>query len=84
MPSPTLQNLPPPTPLHASAFCVAQNVQERMLRQCIERLRPHSHKTTYVRNYTSVAVHLIPDNLDFVYVDARHDFCGEGADLEQP
>ena len=45
------------------------------------RLADFSHKTVFVRNYTSVAVHLVPDNLDFVYVDARHDFCGEGADL---
>ncbi|PNH09787.1 hypothetical protein TSOC_003561, partial [Tetrabaena socialis] len=36
----------------------------------------------FLRNYTSEAVGLIPGLVDFVYVDARHDYCGVTEDLE--
>ena len=33
--------------------------------------------------YTSMASELIPDNsLDYIYIDARHDYCGVMDDLE--
>ena len=87
---------PPPNPLPYRYYLVdlwaqqtnyhdlanaAQHVHDNFLNDTITILQPFQHKTVLIRNYTSMAVHLIPDNLDFVYVDARHDFCGEGADL---
>jgi hypothetical protein len=38
-------------------------------------------KTIVVRNFTSVAAKLIFETLDFVYVDARHDYCGAWEDI---
>jgi hypothetical protein len=38
-------------------------------------------KTIVVRNFTSVAAKLIFETLDFVYVDARHDYCGALEDI---
>ena len=34
-------------------------------------------KTVFIRNYTTLAALSIPDNsIDFIYIDARHDYCG--------
>ena len=38
-------------------------------------------KLVWLRNYTSVAVKEIKEPLDFVYVDARHDYCGVTEDI---
>jgi hypothetical protein len=34
-------------------------------------------KAVLIRNDSLSASHLVPDNsVDFVYIDARHDYCG--------
>ncbi len=39
-------------------------------------------QTKYLRMYTTQAADKIPDlSLDFVYIDARHDYCGVREDL---
>ncbi len=53
-----------------------QDKQESIYREARAALEPWANKTVFVRNYTTRAAELVPDGLDFVYVDARHDFCG--------
>lgn len=48
-----------------------------------KRLAPWEGKTQIKRMYTTEAAKQIPDNsLDYVYVDARHDYCGVMEDLQ--
>ncbi|KAI3438686.1 hypothetical protein D9Q98_001106 [Chlorella vulgaris] len=48
-----------------------------------KRLAPWEGKTQFKRMYTTEAAKQIPDNsLDYVYVDARHDYCGVMEDLQ--
>eukprot|EP00667_Euglena_gracilis_P026040 EG_transcript_30997 len=52
------------------------------LNQTKARLQAFAPKTVYMRMLTSEAAPLISnESLDFVYVDARHDFCGVTEDL---
>lgn len=44
-------------------------------------MQPFAAKAVFLRNFTSAAAPLIPDPVDFVYVDARHDYCGVVEDL---
>jgi hypothetical protein len=38
---------------------------------------------TLIRNYSSVAVsHFQNETLDFIYIDARHGFCGSSQDMD--
>lgn len=45
-------------------------------------LLPCRSKLVVVRNFTSDAAKVIVEPLDFVYVDARHDYCGAWEDME--
>ena len=57
--------------------------QDQRLQGAKERLKEYENKTFFLRNLTIDAAKLIPDNsLDFVYIDARHDYCGCMQDLE--
>lgn len=57
--------------------------QEQFFQEAKKRLEPFKSKLVYLRDFTSSAVHSIPDSsLDFVYVDARHDYCGTSEDIE--
>jgi predicted O-methyltransferase YrrM len=59
------------------------DLQEKMFEETKETLQPWAHKTTFLRMLTSEAVNYIDDNmLDFVHVDARHDFCGCKNDID--
>ncbi|KAG2491640.1 hypothetical protein HYH03_010011 [Edaphochlamys debaryana] len=60
---------------------VPQHVQDSLYIETQKTLEAFKAKTVFLRNYTSEAVKYIPDNLDFVYVDARHDYCGVWEDL---
>ena len=64
---------------------VAQNVQNEFFDQTKEKLHRFEERGTelvYLREYSSTAVDKIPDNsLDFIYVDARHDFQSVSEDL---
>ena len=56
--------------------------QERKFRASKARLAKFGEKPVWLRNDTVSAAHLVPDNsLDFIYVDARHDYCGVMDDL---
>eukprot|EP00667_Euglena_gracilis_P017570 EG_transcript_18523 len=56
--------------------------QERHLRNARRRLRPFNDTVVFLRMSTSEAANHIPDeSLDYVYIDARHDYCGVSEDL---
>ena len=57
--------------------------QEDIFNESKRILQPYLHKVQYMKMYTSDAARLIPNSsLDFVYVDARHDYCGVKEDME--
>ena len=39
-----------------------------------KRLKPFENKTVFIHKLSSEAVDLLPDNLDFVYIDANHNY----------
>ena len=48
----------------------------------LENLRNYGSKINLIRNFSNLAVSLFQDNtIDFIYIDARHDFCGVYEDL---
>ncbi len=55
---------------------VPDEQQEQILLEAQTRLAPYAHKTHWLRMLTPQAASAVPDRLDFVYVDARHDYCG--------
>eukprot|EP01038_Epipyxis_sp_PR26KG_P010306 gene10306-13852_t len=58
--------------------------QELLFKEAKNNLKVFSNKTEFIRNFTTSAALLVPDNsLDFIYVDARHDYCGCKQDIEQ-
>jgi predicted O-methyltransferase YrrM len=50
------------------------------LAHTVQRLRPYAAKTVYHIAYSAEAVRTVGE-LDFVYIDARHDYCGVSEDL---
>ena len=61
---------------------VDQLKQDRLYQNTLERLKFYKTKLVIHRNYTSSAVLLIEnESLDFIYVDARHDYCGAMEDM---
>ena len=61
-----------------------QNVQDTIYKEAQKSVQPWTdqNKTTFYRMRSTEAAQIIPDNsLDFVYVDARHDYCGVLEDL---
>lgn len=57
--------------------------QEALYQETKQRLSAWTEKTVFLRNYTSLAVHSLKEGeLDYVYVDARHDYCGCMEDME--
>jgi len=61
---------------------VGDKEQDLVYRKALNRMAPFRNKTIILRNFTKDAAKLIPDgSLDFVYVDARHDYCGVMEDL---
>jgi hypothetical protein len=56
--------------------------QDQLFNITQARLKPFENKLQYLRMFSSEASKLIPDSsVDFVYVDARHDFCGAYEDI---
>jgi len=57
--------------------------QQKIYEEARDRLRSFSQgNISFHRMYTSSASHLIANNsLDFVYIDARHDYCGVMEDI---
>lgn len=59
-----------------------QEKYDERYEECVELLRPY--KTTIIRQPSLGALHMFPDNsLDFVYIDANHDFPNFINDLHQ-
>jgi hypothetical protein len=56
--------------------------QEKRFLKTKARLKQWENQTEYFRMFSQEAAKLIPDNsLDWVYVDARHDYCGVMEDI---
>jgi predicted O-methyltransferase YrrM len=63
---------------------VDDNKQESLFQATKQRLAQHADITEFMRMYTTEAAKLVPDDsLDFIYVDARHDYCGVREDLRE-
>jgi hypothetical protein len=61
---------------------VGDREQDLVYQKALNRMAPFRNKRIILRNFTKDAAKLIPDlSLDFVYVDARHDYCGVMEDL---
>jgi|UniRef100_A0A8J9SJD4 hypothetical protein len=61
---------------------VVQDKQDSLFQSTQNRLQPWRHITTFHRMLSTQAAQRIPDqSLDFVYIDARHDYCGVTEDL---
>lgn len=56
-------------------------MQEKNYLKARKNLLKWQDITVFLRNYTSDAVSEISEELDFVYVDARHDYCGVSEDI---
>jgi len=56
--------------------------QERFYREAQAALSRYENKTVFIRDFSTEAAKQIPDgSLDYVYIDARHDFCSVYQDL---
>jgi hypothetical protein len=63
---------------------VDNNKQESLFQATKKRLAQHANITEFMRMYTTEAAKLVPDDsLDFIYIDARHDYCGVREDLRE-
>lgn len=61
---------------------VNDTVQEELYLRTRKRLKRFEHIIRYHRNYSNLAVNEIKDeSLDFIYIDARHDYIGVSEDL---
>jgi hypothetical protein len=60
---------------------VDNSIQHQKLSNTVERLRAYADKTIFHVSTTLQAARKIQE-LDFVYVDARHDYCSVLEDLE--
>lgn len=62
---------------------VQQNTQDQIYNDAKQRLQKFEHKTKFYRMLSTEAAKKISNHsLDFVYVDARHDYCGVMEDME--
>ena len=58
---------------------VDNDSQEHIYQSVVRMLNffQFNEKALLVRNYTTQAALMVPDNsIDFIYIDARHDYCG--------
>ncbi|CAF4025281.1 unnamed protein product [Adineta steineri] len=61
---------------------VDNNIQENRYQETRNRLKRFEHILHYHRNYSHIAVNEIKNNsLDFIYIDARHDYAGVMQDM---
>ena len=70
---------------YTDAANVDNAAQELIYKDAMKRLAPYRSRGTelvVIRNWTTVAALSIPDlSIDFIYVDARHDYCGVRQDI---
>ena len=68
---------------YADSANIPQDQQDEVFNIAKATLEPWKSKTIFLRNYTTDAVAYVANaSLDFIYVDARHDYCGVLQDLE--
>ena len=72
---------------HTANYTDGANVdndqQEAILELAKKNTKGWSHKVEIIRNYSTLAALQFSNNsIDFVYVDARHDYCGAKEDIE--
>ena len=70
---------------YSDAANVDNSRQEALYQQMLSRLGPYRGRVDLqvMRMFTTDAALKVPDNsLDFIYVDARHDYCGVIEDIE--
>jgi hypothetical protein len=61
---------------------VDSDTQQQIYEAAQATLAPWAHVTKFMRMLSTQAADLIADNsLDYIYLDARHDFCGVAEDL---
>lgn len=60
---------------------VAQEEHNAFLTEAKQVLSNYAEKTVFIRKFTKDAVQDVPNDVDFVYVDARHDYCGVEEDI---
>ena len=57
--------------------------QDRIYQQAQHSLEPYKNQTMFLKmTTTEAAKHIDDDSVDFVYVDAQHDYCGVTQDLQ--
>ncbi|PNW79477.1 hypothetical protein CHLRE_09g416700v5 [Chlamydomonas reinhardtii] len=56
--------------------------QDQLFKEAQGNLAAYTGKTVFLRNFTSDAVKRINEMVDYIYVDARHDYCGVLEDIE--
>jgi hypothetical protein len=62
---------------------VQQNAQDQIYNEAKQRLQKFRHKTRFYRMASTEAAKMIGNHsLDFIYIDARHDYCGVTEDIE--
>jgi Predicted O-methyltransferase len=62
---------------------VASQVHEEYYKETLSRLELYKNKIQVYRMYsTEAAKKMVPNSLDFAYIDARHDYCGVMDDLK--
>uniref|UniRef100_A0A383WBA9 O-methyltransferase domain-containing protein n=1 Tax=Tetradesmus obliquus TaxID=3088 RepID=A0A383WBA9_TETOB len=61
---------------------VDQAEQDKILAEARQVLTPWQHKLAWLRMTTNQAVRHVREPLDYVYVDARHDYCGTLEDIQ--
>ena len=68
---------------YADSANIPQDQQDKVFNMAKAELEPWKSKTIFLRNYTTDAIAYVANaSLDFIYVDARHDYCGVLQDLE--
>jgi predicted O-methyltransferase YrrM len=67
---------------YAAVANVEDNVQQQYLQAAKTAVAAYQNKTTFLQMTSLEAAGQLPDHsLDFVYIDARHDYCGVKEDL---
>jgi hypothetical protein len=61
---------------------VDQAEQDKILAEARQVLAPWDSKLVWLRMLTTQAVRYVRERLDYVYVDARHDYCGTLEDIQ--
>lgn len=67
---------------YADIANVAQSEQEAILKTAQASLQPWADKLVWLRNLTTKAVAQVMEDVSYVYVDARHDYCGVLEDIK--